>query len=571
MKPTSDPLLDELRVNVSNLSLEPMSGSDLLNRIETRYGEVTTRYLPCVDFLVQCQQELRTGLKVATVKRVVHRVIRDAMTPLQFYNTYIANLPQRFFEKNRNTMDRTDVDSAVSDLRDLCGNAKRAERQGCESVKNTFLGGMKDGESWGLRKWLSKHGGALMICNDSEGVLLSCQKLDRSLDSTRRLGERLRPIAKTALSKLKAEVPPSYQEHSTAHPYLPFFHRLEAALKSMSNFDPEDDDVICIDDDDEVEELMAKPPPIKKDASNGSKRKKESPTPTHLQAEKRYKSESSSDSSDEPYLGLLDLNTTNATSDNKTAVMVSIEIDTPDDDAYVRELLKTFDDDHPSDDFFGGTSPDFDSITLPIPAKKGSDGMVNRICRLAQLFEVDRSNLVRPGNISKKGFWDQPLKYASALRLFADILRDPDAYFLLDTAEMTSVCIPPYTSVIRHPISFGEITTALVEDSDDNTHTIVGNDGRLTSVGLSSWNMWHGFDLLHAIDLVLLNSLAYGKATNEGRFSDRSKTNKVRKILWTGIRDVVETSFGAHEQDEKKKCTPTRRGESSGFVVLKDK
>ena len=65
-------------------------------------------------------------------------------------------------------------------------------------------------------------------------------------------------MAKQALGRLKSDVPPSYQEVSTAHPYLPFFHRLESALKGMANFDPEDDDVICIDDDDEIEEAKTK-------------------------------------------------------------------------------------------------------------------------------------------------------------------------------------------------------------------------------------------------------------------------------------------------------------------------
>merc|ERR1740124_904423 len=141
------------------------------------------------------------------------------------------------------------------EIKKLCSDSKRVEYQGCEVMKNTFLGGMKDGESWGLRKWLSKHGGALHICNDLECILRSCQDLERSLETTRKLGERLRPLAQQALERLRNDVPASYQEHSTAHPYLPFFHRLESALKGMANFDPEDDDVICIDDDDEIEEV----------------------------------------------------------------------------------------------------------------------------------------------------------------------------------------------------------------------------------------------------------------------------------------------------------------------------
>jgi hypothetical protein len=569
-KSSIDPLLEELSLHVAGLSLEPMSGSDVLRRIETRTNQVSTRYLPCVDFLVQCQQELRKGLAAATSKRVVHHMLRDSMTPLQFYNTYIAGLPQRFYQKNHKMMDPQDLDAAVTELQKLCSNAQGVERQGCEIVKNTFLGGMKDGESWGLRKWLSNNGGALLICNDSECILHACRKLDRSLNSTRKLGETLRLIAKRALVKLRAEVPTSYQEHSTAHPYLPFFHRLEAALVGMSNFDPEDDDVICIDDDDEVEELKTKaPPPPRMENNDTSKRKKGAPLTVAPQAAKRCKSESPSDESEGNFFEILDT-TANNKEDNSTK-KISLDIDTNDDAAYMQELLKTFDDENSHDDFFGGADPAFVSITLPIGNKNGSDGIANRISRLAGIFEIDQSNLVRPSNISRKGFWDQPLHYASALRLFVDILRDPDAYLLVEPADQGTTGMPPYASIIRHPICFGEIASSLVEDTDDVSQTITANDGRLTSDGLAAWNMWRGFDLLHAIDLVLLNSLAYGKAANEGRSMERSKTNKMRKMLWAGIKSVVDSSFGLHEQEEKKKCTPTRRGESSGFVVFKEK
>jgi hypothetical protein len=130
--------------------------------------------------------------------------------------------------------------------------------QGCEHVKNTFLGGMRENESWGLRKWLSKHGGAGAICNDLEEVLRTVKALKKSEKTTIKLAELLRPIAMQAHDRLKKDVPAAYQEQSTAHPYLPFFHRLEACLKQMANYDPEDDDVICLDSDDDEEEVKKK-------------------------------------------------------------------------------------------------------------------------------------------------------------------------------------------------------------------------------------------------------------------------------------------------------------------------
>eukprot|EP00934_Nitzschia_sp_Nitz4_P006953 Nitzschia sp. Nitz4//scaffold10_size219509//32082//34250//NITZ4_001403-RA/size219509-processed-gene-0.116-mRNA-1//-1//CDS//3329532845//6943//frame0 len=549
--PSREKWLEEMSLEVSALSLEPMSGSDILSRVETRSQQVITRYLPCVDFLVQCQQELRKGLAAATTKRLVHHMFRDAMTPRQFYNTYIAVLPERFYRKNRRIMSNEDITAAFNELQTLCGKARDAERQGCEVVKNTFLGGMKDGESWGLRKWLSKHGGALHICNDSEVILNACQKLDRSKDTTRRLGDRLRPLAKKALQRLTHDVPSSYQEHSTAHPYLPFFHRLEAALKGMSNFDPEDDDVICIDDDDEVEELKAQAPPPR---------------------EKKRKHDRSSKPNVKRKAG--------GDSDNDSVILV---VDPPpmkqaraagrraggtsnDESEYMGDLLTTFDDDAANADLFGGGEPDFDSIPLG-GGKKDVLSLAASLDRLAVMFESDQASFVRPSNVVASAFWDEPRMFASALRLFSDTLRNPDSDEFLERIDEQAK--PHYTHIVRHPLCFRDIVCALIEENDDMTRNPQSNNGILPAQGLDSWNMWRGSELLQAIDLVFLNSLGYGKAIDEGRSSDRSKTNRIRKLFWAGIKDLIDSHV--MDADSRRKCTPTRRGETSGFVVFKDR
>ena len=122
-------------------------------------------------------------------------------------------------------------------------------------VQNTFLGGMREGQSWGLRKWLSSSGGALSICTDLELIMGALRKLDKSAPSTIRLAEIVRPRAKLVYDRLKADVPKAYQEHSSAHPYLPFFHRLEGVLNGLATFDPTDDDVVCLDDSDDEDDI----------------------------------------------------------------------------------------------------------------------------------------------------------------------------------------------------------------------------------------------------------------------------------------------------------------------------
>eukprot|EP00339_Tiarina_fusa_P012828 CAMPEP_0117021372 /NCGR_PEP_ID=MMETSP0472-20121206/16124_1 /TAXON_ID=693140 ORGANISM="Tiarina fusus, Strain LIS" /NCGR_SAMPLE_ID=MMETSP0472 /ASSEMBLY_ACC=CAM_ASM_000603 /LENGTH=730 /DNA_ID=CAMNT_0004726819 /DNA_START=20 /DNA_END=2212 /DNA_ORIENTATION=- len=562
-KPVKDAWLDEIEMKVSGLSLEPMKGPEVLRRVEDRTKEVLTRYLPCVDFLVACQQELRRGLAAATSKKLVNRTFRDSMTPRQFYNSYIADLPRRFCRKNQKLMKQEDLSAAVKELQKLCSDAKAVESQGCEIVKNTFLGGMKDGESWGLRKWLSKFGGALHICNDCECILNACQKLDRSLDSTRKLSAKMRPLSKKVLTKLKSDVPASYQEQSSAHPYLPFFHRLEACLRGMSTFDPEDDDVICIDDDDEVEAIKAKPPPPRAK----SRKRKGAGTPTNSAPKRQACAAKVSNSDDDSVIEILDVKPASRAKLAKGA-------NTENDDAqYMQDLLKAFDeDDSSTGDMFADLA--FDQADVENKDARDSLDLATDVDRLAAMFDQNQYMLIRPKNIGAASFWDDAAKYSSALRLFSEILRTPDSAAYLDSIDEQNLIDngqPAYTSVIKNPLCFRDIFCALIAGPSGPDTQVSGNDGLLHGDGLSSWNMWRGSDLLQAIDLVFLNSLAYGKAAEEGRSVNRSNANKLRKLFWAGIRRVIDSNLGVHEVEQRRKCTPTRRGESSGFVVYKDR
>jgi hypothetical protein len=568
---TTERWLEELRMTVSGLSIEPLSGTEVLTRLRLKTEEVVTRYLPCVDFLVACQQDLRKGLATATQKRMVHHMFRDAMSPRQFLSSYITPLPERFFRKNRKLMQADNLDKAVQELQKLVSDARAVELQGCEVIKNTFLGGMKDGESWGLRKWLSRNGGALHICNDCECILHACQKLDRTVDSTRKISERMRPLAKQSLAKLKKDVPTSYQEISTAHPYLPFFHRLESALKGVSNFDPEDDDVICIDDEDEVEELKQKalPPPKTK------KRKTEEevkPSKKSALTEGTLQYFPSSDSSDEDsMIEILEMKPSKKRK-KKTKATGSSDADSE----YMNALafFSSFEETLASgEDPFGD---DTSSVIARSPSllKLSSFELAISIDRLAGIFDSNQQATIRPMTVDEGVFWDDsPPRYAMVLRLFSEILRMPEAHAYLDPVDehgLISEGYPKYTRIIKHPLCFRDVFSALLEEryDGDETPTASDNEGILSNLDLNSWNMWRGLDLLHAIDLVFLNSLAYGKASDEGRSSQRSNTNKLRKHMWAGIKSIMDGS--CLDTDVRRKLTPTRRGESSGFVVRKD-
>ncbi|KAL3940705.1 MAG: hypothetical protein SGBAC_004801 [Bacillariaceae sp.] len=509
-----------------------MKGTAIVSRIQSRSNE----------------QELRKGLALATRKNMVQHMFRDSMTPNQFYRIYIATLPNKFFQKNKGLMTTLNREAAFKELQKLCENAHAVQNQGCEAVKNTFLGGMKDGESWGLRKWLSKHGGAMQICNDFECILNSCQKLDRSLDSTRKLGERLRPTASQALKRLKSEVPPSYQEQSSAHPYLPFFHRLESALRGMSDFDPEDDDVICIDDEDEVEAIKSSVPAH----TNTPKKRK-----LEVKANPDHAVGAAAKTSDEGYIVEV-LDTKPAAKRSKS----TFEGDS--DDADFVKLWKSVENDVSADFFNQGI---FDST--PAFETRNALDLAQTLDGLALMFDRKQHWTIRPNNIPLEAFWDGAEKYASALRLFSELLKSPDSGDFVDAVDHTQS--PSYGNIIKHPLCFRDVVSALLDDSEAASKSLVGNTGQLVAQGLSSWNMWRGKDLLQALDLVLLNSLAYTKAVQEGQGGNRSYTNKLRKQLWVGIKDVLDSHMDEMDQDQRKRCTPTRRGETSGFVIYKDR
>ena len=83
----NDDVLCTFTMSVEHLTSDGsrLSAADVLDIINKRTDEVITLFLPCVEFLVQCQQELRTGLAAANRKRYHQRTGRyvDCMTPRQ--------------------------------------------------------------------------------------------------------------------------------------------------------------------------------------------------------------------------------------------------------------------------------------------------------------------------------------------------------------------------------------------------------------------------------------------------------------------------------------------------------
>jgi hypothetical protein len=731
--------LAEMTLIVPELSLKELSGVNIEERIRNNMHDVITRYVPCVDFLVQCQQELRKGLDYANQpKRTGSRRSRasttqQTMTPTEFFTTYVDHLPKKFYNANALTMTPQALEDGYHSLIKLRDDARNCQRQTSEAVKNNFLGGMKDGESWGLRKWLSKHGNALAICTDLECILKAIKQLDKSDPSTSKLASIIRPMAKIALDKLHKDIPPSYQQRSTAHPYLPFFHRLEAALQNMSSFDPDEDDVICLDDsDDDDDDVVVEM--VKSEVTTGvekcilemNEQKQEkavtiddTPPRTNNSSKRKHiemllDDDDDDNEDDEDNIGSSpyrqrqiqqqptndnanpmnhftattittgrplvnncthnnnDDSSSSGESDDESVVQI-IETRVNQDDSITNGLAGRILEDwvcelcctnnpgvyilchnchqapvggatfsggttgptanydigsttagaatlfdcgssmdssmdqifHGTNDFNSKLNDTFDASSLvvnghnlaglgnpqswPLPptntnaAIHSALGLSRNLVSLAQMFDQQSYPSIRPVQVDSGSFWIGS-RFADALRLFASILSRPEAIVYLehiDDDSLIKVGQPPFSHIIKHPICFRDIVTALICEGNNteskNNNKATNHDKNLSSSesggvllsnrGLKKWNMWIGDELIQAIDLVLLNSLAYSKHLKQGKSPHRSKTNEMRKDFWKGVTDIVTTHVD--NDKDKKRYTPTRRCESSGFVVYK--
>jgi hypothetical protein len=386
-------------------------------------------------------------------------------------------------------MPRKEFNDSCEGIKKLLGDVREAEQKGSfEGMKNSFLGGMRDGESWGLRKWLSKNGGALKICNDIELIWGALRDFPREDASIKELAKILRPKAKNALKRLQDGVPKAYQERSTAHPYLPFFHRLECALKGLSAFDPEDDDVICLidsDDDDEVEEVKATTKPLKSkkgmhDKNNGA------------ESEHKWGNRDENDSQDDVALGASHVNSS---------------------------VLRT---------------------ASAVQLAQSIDGIATM---------MESGHEIRPPNINFEEYWTRPHNYILVLRLFQKIILENTTGHLIDHVSET----PKYFSLIKNPLCFRDIVIVLSENEMKNGKKI----GQLRGPSLKRWNIFEGRYLIQAVDLVFLNHLAFlGKNPN----MTRKLIQALRLTFWREIRKAAST---------EKKCVPTRRTETSEFVIYK--
>jgi len=220
--------IDKIRVSLPDLApQEQLSGVQIVQRLKERMCDITTKYLPCLDFYVTCRLEIEQAVAFA-------RRNNQSIAPLQVWACYICPLPKGFQWKNQNRMDPESLMSAVEGLEVLRKASENSVDTTVDAVVESFVGGTFEGGSWGLRKWLVDHGNALAVCTEIECIMRACSQLGKHLESTQNLANLLRPMAQQSLSALKDEIPSSYQQAGS----IPFFRRMELALSEVAHFEP---------------------------------------------------------------------------------------------------------------------------------------------------------------------------------------------------------------------------------------------------------------------------------------------------------------------------------------------
>jgi len=398
----------------------------------------------------------------------------------------------------------------------------------------------------------------------------------------------------------------------------------------MANFDPDDDDVICIDDEDEIEEVKQKPKNEKRKSESNdrpSKRPRQDefnppgPTASRLKFSADNNNSDSSSYGDDSIIEVLEVKPGITGDDAAVAsgsgangewqcprctMQFSADItsccmcgkgttgsdgDSDDDDDETNPLksfaeLQSFEEaaasmggsgggsrsgggggsnsdvwDPPASRISSPTNEPSTSLLAGTDARELTVGeMASALEKLATAADADQHRNMRPVVITRENFWDLGPQFASALRLFIRFLRNREARMFIepvDNQELLMMGRRPYTSVIKHPLCFRDIASALCDQCR--------GDGKLPIHSLSCWNMWRGMDLLQAVDLVFLNNLAYN---GKEKTKERSQTNKLRRALWEGINGIITSHVGP-DIEKRRRCTPTRRGETSGFVIIK--
>lgn len=435
-------------------------------------------------------------------------------------------------------MDPESMNDAYIGIQSLLSDVKKAEYSGKhENMKNAFLGGMRDGESWGLRKWMSKHGGALKICNDLELIWTAFRSMKDPDPAVIEIARLSRPLAQLSFDRLRKQIPKAYQERSTAHPYLPFFHRLESVLQGLSEFDPEDDDVICLDDlgDQQIE---SKPAHSISTSSYSQSRPKD--IETSLQATQKTESHSNEsrrtfDPDSDSDIEIIESKVSKQRDSGNTLTKSHDTEQTPAANKSTSRGYNIADSDSNND--------------FRITGKAGSEGiedLAGSIESIASSLELGQE--IRPLSLAgSDDFWSSISNYICILRLFRNLILHKSSVHFIDISSLANGDkneIVRYYDVIKRPLFFRDIVTA------------IKSDGRLAVRTLHKWNMFRGEFLIQAVDLVIVNALAF-----VGRNADlrRKEIESLRQQFWNEIRDMTRD----------KKHIPIQRRETSEFVLRK--
>ena len=199
---------------------------------------ISNHFIPYAKFYINARTYLLNQINNPAIQK---------LSPAQFCNKSIYPKLKEFVRDNEAAMTEPAKEKLKALFNTLYMHVRKLEKSFqspiCisnrrffnQSIVQSFIGGISEGRSFGLRAWIGEAGGVGPACDATECIIVAIWKLPTLNEDAEKCLSVIRPHAENVLNKLKTEIPVQLQKRGDTHPPLPYFNRLETALKTITS------------------------------------------------------------------------------------------------------------------------------------------------------------------------------------------------------------------------------------------------------------------------------------------------------------------------------------------------